>query len=130
MAYSAAADLYSQCGEDNVRDWANMDRKNNQTTIDARITWAITRADEEIDERMKANGRYSRPLIDGTGNTPISITIISAALACGHLYEANGVEDYQPNEEGRLTHSLSAMLASARRDLNDIATGERWLDAV
>lgn len=130
MAYSTQSDLENQCGEDNISRWSSLNNEAEDAEKTARINWAIARADEEIDDVMRANGRYTIPLSNLSGSTPASITYISAALACGHLYESRGVEMYQPNEEGRLTHKLSALMGTARRELIDIASGDRKIDAV
>jgi len=126
MAYSVEADLNLAYGETNIQTYADLDRDDDAAKIAARIARAIAVGDAEIDDAARRGG-YSTPIKDQDGDTPVTITNLSAVLAGLWLYEAVASMD---TKRGEAAHKFTFRRSWARRMKAAIISGDIKLDAV
>jgi len=115
-------------GTQNVEKWADLNNLEDADEIADRIDRAIAAAGDYIDDWMRGSP-YKVPLEDPDGNVPDSVVDLAARYAGVWLYECRGIENFDPGT-GKPLHRLAGVKASVRRDLEDIRSGRRRLDAV
>lgn len=121
MAYSAISDVYTVFGELNVKDWADLDRDSNATSIANRITSAIEEADAIIDDTLRG-GHYVVPFT----TTPATVKWLSAKLAGVALHDSRG---HIESDAGRMLDPLAFHRKHAKEMLAKIKAGIIRLDA-
>ena len=120
MAYSTRSDLELIFGKSNLDKWADLNNAEVATEIAARITWAISLADERIDDRLR-DGIYDVPLVTSSR----TIIDVSARLAACFLYMSRGLID----PEDTAKNQLKMHQDYAESQLNDILAGRIRIDA-
>ncbi len=128
MSYIARTDLEDKFGKKNVEVWADLDSAGVVADIAARIVTAIAFADETVDNALR-HGRYTLPVTNTAGNTPLAIIDIAASIAGVWLYENRGVQDFDP-DTGKPQHRLHWQRANAHKMLKELRMGQIELDAV
>jgi phage gp36-like protein len=129
VSYATKSNLEQVFGSTNVEKWADLDNDGDETNIAARIAAALDWADNEIDSLLRES-RYDVPITPLTGSaTPPVIRDVAASLAGVWLYEARGVQDYNP-DTGAAVHRLEWHRRRAHDTLSDIVRGKRRIDAV
>lgn len=96
MPYSERSNIEDIYGVTNVEKWADLDNDGDATKITNRITAAITRADDELDNRLRES-RYVVPFT----TVPSAIEYLSALYAGIWLYSNRGVTDYNADGEAQ-----------------------------
>lgn len=96
MPYSERSNIEDIYGVTNVEKWADLDNDGDATKITNRITAAITRADDELDNRLRES-RYVVPFT----TAPSAIEYLSALYAGIWLYSNRGVTDYNADGEAQ-----------------------------
>lgn len=128
MAYSTRTDTEQIVGVENLKEWLDLDRDANTTTIASRSTYLGVLADAIIDGKLSTSP-YAVPVEAPTATTtPTVIKMVSAILRGVLAIEAMGIEDYNP-QSGRPVHKLSAMREWALQILDDVSEGRLKLDA-
>ncbi len=123
MAYSIRADIEAIFGVDNVTKWGDLNNNENAGEITARITAAIVRADDDIDNALRGGQYKTLPFT----SVPETIKQLSATLSGVHLYEARGVTDFNV-ESGQPQHQLHWQRKRVETDLKKIRSGQIRLD--
>ncbi len=116
MAYSVRSDVEAQFGVDNVSKWADINNNESAGEITARITFAITEADDMIDSRLR-NGPYVIPW----AIAPQGIVSLSAMYAGVWLYSARGITDY--DSDGKVADQLQFHRDMFDTKIRDILAG-------
>lgn len=120
MPYCTRDDIENVFGRENVIKWADLDGAEDAAHVSTRVTWAITKADEEIDDRLRGT-HYRVPLANSSGNTPEDVKDLSASLAGIRLHDSRGIEDDQ---------AMTDIRAWVSNFFAEILGGKRKLDAV
>lgn len=89
MSYSTDDDLYLLFGRDNVRKWADVNNRGDESEIDDRIEWAREEAHDELNARL-ARSPYQFPL---TVAPTRFVKRMEATLACMLLNESRSITD-------------------------------------
>lgn len=118
MAYCVRSDIEDRFGVANVTTWADLDNDANASKITARITRAITVAEDQVNVLLRG-GAYAIPF----SGTPTMIKDICAVLAGVWLYDARGVAEYDV-ESGKSQHRLHHQRDAAMKKLVEIRTGD------
>lgn len=126
--YCTAADLYDVFGKANIYKWANMESlpesdPNYETTIQARITKAITYSTSDINDKLRG-GPYAIPFTDT--NLTASINYACTIKSGVWLYEWRGADDFD-YEGGRLTHRYTFMMDRADTMMEQVRRDARRL---
>jgi len=119
-AYSTPADLALVFGRSNLEKWADLNNNGVAVEITARIAWAISLADERINDRLR-DSLYVVPLT----TTSQTIVDLSARLAGSYLYMSRGMVD----SEDASKNQLQVHEEYAEKLLNDIIAGRVRIDA-
>lgn len=128
MAYCERADVEAVYGIANVKTWADLDSDGDAEAITARIDAAIAEATEEIDDRLRY-GPYALPLANDSDEVPLSVKRMCATLAGVLLYEARGVQDYNP-DTGTPVNKLLWNRRRVETFLSEVRARKRTLSAV
>ena len=126
--YSTDDQIDDVFGAVNVTSWSDMDNDGNAATITARKDRARVVAKARIDGVLR-DTHYGVPPVNSAGTTPVTIVDLEARLAGVWLYESRGVVDFDP-KSGAPYHRLSFVRRENRRDLEEIRSGKRKLDAI
>lgn len=116
MAYSIRSDVEAQYGVSNVSKWADINNNESAGEITARITFAITEADDMIDSTLR-DGPYTIPW----AVAPKGIVSLSAMYAGIWLYSARGITDY--DSEGNAVDQLQYHRMTFDAKMRDILAG-------
>lgn len=123
--YIAQSDVENLFGQANVRIWSNIDNHDDSETPNAtRITAAIAYAEDMVDDRLR-DGPFSVPV---TGTIPTTLKDICARLAGVWLYEARGVDDFDP-DTGRELHKYEFHRRYAMKTIDKLIRGEMTLNS-
>ena len=117
MAYCIRSDVESAYGPNNVATWADLNNNGEASEITARIAWAIDRASNELNDRLRG-GIYNIPF----GSAPMTIRDLTAELAGVLLYESRGVTDFNP-DTGAPYHKLQWHREHVKETIQDIRAG-------
>lgn len=121
MVYCVANDLYLTFGQTNIRKWADANNDEVDATIDARITWAIARATNHIDDQLRLS-HYDVPF----SAAPQSIVDLCAELAGCLLYQMpRGLADGEDAQT-----AINTMRDNVEERLKRIAAGQLHLDGI
>ena len=123
MAYIVKADIEAVFGVENIKTWADLDSDKNQVKIDARVTTAITAAEDDCNSLLQS-GPYEIPF----GTAPTLIKTICAKLAGVWLYDARGTEDV--DADGSPVNKMRPHYEDAHRMLRQIVGGQRTLKGI
>lgn len=130
--YCNRTDVEQVCGVVNVEKWADLDDDDNSTNIASRITLAITLQYERMNDLLRAESKYTVPLVSTVDVIPVTYPyaprFINATLAGVWLYEAKGVIDVDPRT-GEAVHALQYLKKTAELELEEIVKGRRQIDA-
>ncbi|HOK59013.1 MAG TPA: DUF1320 family protein [Sedimentisphaerales bacterium] len=124
MAYSQRTDLEAIYGARNVERWADLDSSGNLEDIAARITYAISVADAEIDSVLSGS-----PIKTPLDKVPTLLKIISATLAGVFLYESRGAEGIT-TDSGVIVHPYYFKRKWAQDVLTEIRDGRRRVPGI
>jgi hypothetical protein len=128
MPYATREDIEVMFGTVNVRKWADLDNTDEEEAIAARIAWAITTADGEIDDKLRGK-TYVVPIMGLSGSVPQGVISLSAQFAGVLLYESRGIQEYDQNT-GAPAHRLAWHRRNFEKVIAEIVSGKRKLDAV
>ena len=117
--YSEREDVENVYGEENVRDWADINANGDPAQIAARITWARERAYTRINSRLRST-RYKVPF---ESPFPQDITECEADLAGFYLFQARRLDG-----DDQTVKNLSHMKKAAYETLDQITSGILTLD--
>lgn len=123
MAYITKADVEAIFGVENIKTWGDLDNDKVQSKIDARVTTAISAAEDDCNSLLQ-NGAYEIPF----STAPTIIKTICARLAGVWLYNARGTEDIDGN--GNPVNKMRPHYEDAHRMIRQIAGGQRNLKGV
>jgi hypothetical protein len=123
--YCERSNIEDWVGVDNVAHFADINNSESAAEIAARIVRAIDVASEQVDDALRRSP-YTIPLTSPAGSTPLVIVDITAKLAGAWLYEPRGHENFQ----GQTVNALATVKETALKELNNIATGKKRIDAL
>ncbi len=125
--YCAQSNVEDVFGIENVKQWSDLDGSGSADT--ARITRACDVASEMIDDALRTtNHKIPHVKKSDSDNPSDTIVNLAATFAGIWLYEARGVQDYNPST-GAIVHRLEFIRQRAEAMLEDIRTGKLMLDA-
>lgn len=127
MSYCERTDIESIYGANNVADWADLDRDQDDDKIAASITGAIADATDYLDDRFR-DSRYVVPIVATIGGTPRQVKRLCARLAGLYLYEARGAQDINP-ETNQLQHRYRGVQTMVDQQIDHYLSGKMVLDA-
>ena len=125
--YCTSTNVNQIYGTTNVQMWADLDDDGNTTNIAARITTFIGMVAADMDAKFRRT-HYEIPIVAQDGTVPSEVRYLCARLVGPAMYEARGVQDYDP-ETGKLVNRLAFAKETAEAYLEEIATQKRKLDA-
>lgn len=120
MSYATQADVENTFGSQNVQKWADANNNGNGGEIAARITWALTKADNTINGKL----RYSRYTIPFTVPYPVAIVDLAAELA--GLYLHNFPRAFSEGDEAQA--ALSEQMDDCMKRIAEIKSGQFKLE--
>ena len=129
--YCVQADIEQRFGLTNVSandGWADIDKDNDATKMEARIVLAIAVASERIDDVLRLSP-YGPAFENAGGTQSVTITDLAATLAGIWLYECKGAYDVDPQSR-RQIHRFAFRKRDAERRLREIREGYVKIDAV
>lgn len=100
VTYALRPDVHNIFGASNVTKWADVDNDANAHTISRRVEWALKRATDDVNDRLRG-GPYEVPF---DAPYPGAVIDACARLAGVLLYDSRGAQD---SEDGDGTHVLS-----------------------
>jgi len=118
MAYTDTSNLYLVFGKQNIRDWADLDNTQNDYSIDARVSWAISLAEEIINAELRT-GPYDIPF----SVTPAIIQHLTSLRAGLLLYEGRRVATDENQDQ------TSSQMKSYKVIMRALKAGQFRLDA-
>jgi len=120
MAYAVRADIELIFGSTNVSKWADLNNDEDAGEITARIVWALTLAEERVNNRLR-QGKYDIPF----ATAPTEITDLTARWAGVILYDSRLVIDGEDSDLSRhektVEDRLSKILAGKIKLSTDVA---------
>jgi len=117
--YASYAGMIRKFGEVSLRKWASVNGDNEPEFV-TNVGNSAVYADEFIDSAL-SGGYYTVPFTTDPG-IPVVIKDIADTLAGIHLYEAQGVIDFNPENQSS-KHRFSRTKSQAKRMLSGIKTG-------
>lgn len=122
-AYCTRSDIEDAFGVTNVSKWADLDDDQDAGKIAARITRAIAEASSIVDTKLRRSV-YVVPVerAEGEDDYDPGFVNVVATLAGVWLYEARGVQDFDP-DTGRATHRLAFNKKEAHNYLRGLVAG-------
>lgn len=124
--YCTIENVYQVYGSTNVNMWADMDADGDPAKIAARINLMISLVAADMDTKFRL-AHYEVPVVASNGEVPLEVRYLCARLVGPYLYEARGVQDYDP-QTGRPIHRLAYAKESAEKYLEEVAIQKRKLD--
>lgn len=89
MAYATEADMINLFGRTNIRTWADLENRDNQVDIDARVAWALSTAEDWVNDRLRY-GPYEIPFTEPVVSAIRDLTARQAGVL---LYSTRGIAD-------------------------------------
>lgn len=118
-SYAQFEDVCQIYGRTNVNKWADLDSRQSQVDIDARIKWALETSYAELHDRLRG-GPLALPVASPYPRTLVRLQAMMTGL---WLYESRGVQDADESK-----HQLMWHRKEVSRLIMDIHAGKLRFD--
>jgi len=126
VAIAVQSDIETVWGTRNVAIWSNLDNDSTSANT-ARITAALSQAEDTINDRFRGQTRYAVPLTSNTGTHSQVVKTWAAVIAGKWLYDNRLIRGAPDTQTQQL---VDARMAQVMQEIDSYVAGPRVMDYV